>query len=226
MALKTEESCLRCHAKQGYKKGDIRGGISVSFPVHFQSYSAIIGSHLFLILAGVALIIGFGNRIVKLTEQLRKQTYVDGLTQIANRKFFDICLHREWQRCRRLKTPLSVIMCDIDNFKLFNDTYGHQAGDVCLQKIADALSQMTKRPTDMVARYGGEEFVAVLPDTSVEGGKVIAEIMQAAVEKLNIPHSTSSSGTYVTASFGVATMGKKLLQEADLIQQADKALYE
>ncbi len=98
------------------------------------------------------------------------------------------------------------------------DTYGHQAGDECLKKVANALSQMTKRPTDMVARYGGEEFIAVLPDTPADGGRVIAEMMQAALEKLRIPHSTSKSGNYITASFGVATMEEKLFQEEELIQ--------
>ncbi len=223
--LITEKSCLQCHKEQGYKEGDIRGGISVMFPVLPHSYSAIINSHLFLMLGGVALIIGFGNQIVKLTEQLKRQSHIDGLTQIANRKYFDICLHREWLRCRRLHAPISLIMCDIDHFKLYNDTYGHQAGDECLKRIADALNQMTKRPTDMVARYGGEEFIAILPETPADGGRAIAELMQAAIEKLQIHHPTSKSGNYVTLSFGVVTMDEQLLQETELIQKADKALY-
>ena len=223
--LMTESGCLQCHAKQGYKEGDIRGGISVSFPIRPYSYYAIVISHLIILTAGLVLIFFFGNKIILLTEQLKKQSNVDGLTQIANRKYFDITLHREWLRSRRLNAPLSLILCDIDHFKLYNDTYGHQKGDECLRIVAKTLKQIVNRSTDMVARYGGEEFVAILPDTPADGGRVIAELMQAAIRELQLPHATSKSGKYITVSFGIATMHENLLQEEELVNLADKALY-
>lgn len=223
--LITDKSCLQCHATQGYQEGDIRGGISVSFPVQPRTNGTLIISHLLLMLGGLVLIIGFGKKIIDLTNLLRRQSHVDGLTQVANRKYFDISLQREWLRCRRLNAPLSLVMCDIDYFKLYNDTYGHQAGDECLRKVARTLDRVINRPTDMLARYGGEEFAVILPDTSVDGAVVVAEMMQAAVEKKKILHSASKTGSYVTVSFGVTTMEEQFLTKEELIQQADRALY-
>lgn len=223
--LVTTTACLQCHAKQGYREGDIRGGMSITFPVHRKDTTALILSHLFLLCAGMFLIAGFGKKIIQLTESLKKQSYVDGLTQIANRKYFDETLHREWLRCRRMKTPLSLIMVDIDHFKLYNDTYGHQAGDSCLQRVAEALATAISRPADLVARYGGEEFVVVLPETASEGGKVIAELLQAVVENLHIPHSASTTSGYVTISLGVATTTSRVITKKELIEYADRALY-
>jgi len=223
--LVTTTACLQCHAKQGYREGDIRGGISITFPVHKKDTSALIFSHLFILCAGIIFIAGFGRRIIQLTERLKKQSYVDGLTQIANRKYFDETLHKEWLRCRRMKTSLSLIMVDIDHFKLYNDTYGHQAGDSCLQRVAQALETAISRPADLLARYGGEEFVVVLPETSSEGGKVVAELLQATVENLHIPHSASTTAGYVTISLGVATTTSRVIPKKELIEYADKALY-
>jgi len=223
--LITDKSCLKCHQKQGYQVGDIRGGVSVTFPIHTKKTNALIISHLLLLSAGILLIAGFGERIVRLTERLKKQSHIDGLTEIANRKYFDENLHREWLRSRRMKTPLSLIMFDLDHFKSYNDTYGHQAGDRCLKEIAQALSHSVNRPADMVARYGGEEFVVILPDTPSEGAITIAEIMQTVIEKLHIEHNASLTADYVTISQGVATMTSQLLTEKDLIEAADKALY-
>lgn len=224
--LVTKNSCLRCHAKQGYKEGDIRGGVSVTFPVTKENVGPLIVTHLFMLSVGVLILAGFGNRIIKLTESLKKQSNVDGLTQIANRRFFDETLHREWLRSRRLKSPLSLIMCDIDHFKLFNDTYGHQTGDTCLKKVAQALHDAAKRPEDLVARYGGEEFVIILPETPADGAKVVAEQMREAVESLKINHSASESAEYVTISLGVATRTlTQISTENKLIKNADKALY-
>lgn len=188
---------------------------------------ALIVSHLFMLCAGVLVVTGFGNRIVKLTENLKQQSNIDGLTQIANRRFFDETFHREWLRSRRLQSPLSLIMCDIDHFKLYNDAYGHQAGDTCLKKVAQALSGATKRPKDLAARYGGEEFVIILPETPPEGATVVAEQVREAVESLRIRHSSSKVAEHVTISLGVATT-RTLTQvsaENELIESADKALY-
>lgn len=225
-SLVTSKSCLQCHEKQGYKEGDIRGGVSVTFPITQKNTGALIVSHLFMLCAGVLVLAGFGNRIVNLTESLRKQSNVDGLTQIANRRFFDETFHREWLRSRRLKSPMSLIMCDIDYFKLYNDTYGHQSGDRCLKKVAQVLQNVVKRSTDLAARYGGEEFVIILPETASEGATVVAEQVREAVESLRIEHSSSDIAEYVTISLGVATRTPtQVSAESKLIESADKALY-
>ncbi len=224
--LVTNKSCLQCHAKQGYKEGEIRGGVSVSFPITQKKNGALIASHFFMLCTGVLVLAGFGNRIVNLTEALKKQSNIDGLTQIANRRFFDETLHREWLRSRRLRSPLSLIMCDIDYFKLYNDTYGHQSGDRCLKKVAQALQDAAKRPEDLVARYGGEEFVIILPETPSEGATVVAEQVREAVESLKIKHSSSGIAEYVTISLGIATRTlTQVSAENELIESADKALY-
>jgi diguanylate cyclase (GGDEF)-like protein len=224
--LITKKACLKCHEKQGYREGDIRGGVSVTFPINKKKTNALIISHLFILCSGVLLIAGFGNRLVRLTKTLEKQSNIDGLTQIANRKYFDETLHREWLRSRRMKTSLSLIMCDIDHFKLYNDTYGHQDGDSCLKRVAQVLHDTVNRPADLVARYGGEEFVVILPETSDEGARVIAELMQAAVENLKVPHSASKTADCLTISLGVSTMApSEVLAERELVGHADKALY-
>ena len=164
----------------------------------------------------------------ELNEHLEKLSSLDGLTGIPNRRLFDDIYETEWKRAQRNGTPLSVIMMDIDYFKLFNDTYGHAEGDKCLQKIASALSSEAKRSMEIVARYGGEEFVAVLPGSDIKGGKIVADNMQRAVEDLNIPHLESKISNYVTISLGLAVSqslvrGKDTPQ--DLLHRADNMLY-
>ena len=121
---------------------------------------------------------------------------------------------------------LSLIFCDVDDFKAFNDTYGHQTGDNCLRSVARVLSSEIKRPADLAARYGGEEFAVILPNTSAEGAFHQAESFRSAIETLLMPHAGSSTGDYVTVSFGVATFvpGDDAAPE-DLIAKADEALY-
>ncbi|MEA5449735.1 diguanylate cyclase, partial [Leptolyngbya sp. CCNP1308] len=114
------------------------------------------------------------QHIQTVNRQLEHLATHDGLTQLANRRSFDINLQQEWNRLLRVQAPLSLILCDIDYFKPYNDTYGHPAGDVCLQQVAQALEQVAQRPADLVARYGGEEFVLVLPDTDQAGAEAIA----------------------------------------------------
>ena len=137
-------------------------------------------------------------------QKLEKLAVIDGLTGIANRRKFDDYIQSEWLRLAREKAPLSLIMCDIDHFKLYNDTYGHQAGDRCLQKIAQAINKVVKRPADLGARYGGEELAVILPNTTPEGAKKLAHQIRLQVQSLHIPHIASPVDLYVTLSLGVA----------------------
>jgi diguanylate cyclase (GGDEF)-like protein/PAS domain S-box-containing protein len=167
------------------------------------------------------------QRLTAANLELQRISQQDGLTGIANRRYFDEYLAREWRRASRSVQTLALIMADVDHFKAYNDYYGHQAGDDCLYEIACVLSAEVRRPADLLARYGGEELVAVLPDTSLEGALLIAENMRLAVATLAIPHAKSPTAPYVTLSLGVAVLVAlpdtlpKLLIEA-----ADKALYQ
>jgi len=158
--------------------------------------------------------------------ELHQLARLDGLTQIANRRQFDDYLTQEWWRYVRSKLPLSLILCDIDHFKWYNDIYGHQSGDDCLKQVAQKIRHVVRRTTDLVARYGGEEFAVILPDTNMDGAINVARDIQKAVYDLQIPHSRSESG-YVTLSLGVACLipGSRQSSE-ELIAAADRALYE
>jgi len=158
--------------------------------------------------------------------QLEHLATHDGLTQLANRRSFDIHLQQEWSRLLRDQAPLSLILCDIDYFKPYNDTYGHPAGDVCLQQVAQALEQVAQRPADLVARYGGEEFTIVLPDTDLAGAEAIARAIQQALAELGLYHGASPLGQHITLSLGIASLIPTTGQKAQtLIDQADAALY-
>ncbi len=151
--------------------------------------------------------------------------YTDALTRIANRRRFDDALGEEWKRAARAQQPLTLVMIDVDFFKVFNDTYGHQAGDRCLQSVARALRGCVSRPGDLIARYGGEEFVALLPSTPLSGGIVLAEAFRTAVAREAMPHAGSSLGT-VSLSIGVASVAPGSGGDPQaLIQHADAALY-
>ena len=160
-------------------------------------------------------------------QKLKQIASIDALTDIANRRQFEQVLDLEWQRLARENQPLSLIMCDIDNFKLYNDTYGHPAGDNCLKKVARALQQSTKRAGDLVARYGGEEFVLILPNTYSFGAFKIAQDIQKRIEEMKIINTKSSVSKYVTLSLGIATKIPHFHHNPiDLIAAADRALYE
>jgi len=153
---------------------------------------------------------------------------IDGLTQIANRRRFDECLSHEWARHRRAQQPISVLICDVDHFKLFNDTYGHQAGDDCLRAVANAMSQCVRRNGDMVARYGGEEFAMVLPETDLQGAVQVANRVRSALELAALPHAASPVCGTVTLSIGVACRIPEPRGAADpqeLVEEADRFLY-
>ncbi|MCK5312676.1 MAG: PleD family two-component system response regulator [Desulfobacteraceae bacterium] len=151
---------------------------------------------------------------------------LDGLTGIPNRRKFDDYLNIEWKRAVRDSYPLSLIMIDIDYFKLFNDNYGHGTGDECLKKVANDLSMTARRPADFVARYGGEEFASVLPNTTIENAIEFAELLRLNIEKLNIPHDFSPTYNKVTISLGCASTTPTIKKSYDLlIRSADNALY-
>lgn len=151
----------------------------------------------------------------------------DGLTGINNRRHFDEYLENEWNRSARTATHLSLILCDIDFYKAYNDTYGHLAGDDCLKKIAHVLEHYARRAGDMAARYGGEEFVIFLPDTTLSKAKHIAEEIRLAVEDLQILHKSSGVNDHVTVSLGVATLiPTRHNKPNSLINLADQAMYE
>jgi diguanylate cyclase (GGDEF)-like protein len=159
-------------------------------------------------------------------ESLRARSYVDGLTGIANRRYFDVALNRELRRAQRLDGELSLLMMDIDSFKAYNDHFGHQQGDTCLSTVAQALAGMLKRPADVSARYGGEEFAAILPDTSSDQARALANAIRAQVASLAIAHAPAATWPHVTLSIGVASFNKDRLNETStLIEAADKALY-
>lgn len=157
--------------------------------------------------------------------QLEYQSQVDGLTGIHNRRFFDTNLKREFMRSRRNKSPLSIIICDLDFFKAYNDIFGHVAGDKCLQLTAETMTGLLKRPGDIVARIGGEEFGIILPDTSREGAITIAELTRAKIEDAKIPHTGNKVSKFVTISIGVCTYNGEEMNMEDLYKLADKALY-
>ena len=159
-------------------------------------------------------------------DELKRLSNQDGLTGVANRRFFDGFLARLWRQAGGNSAQLSLLLADIDNFKYYNDTYGHQLGDECLRKVAKILQEQVGRESDLVARYGGEEFVVILPFTGAGGAAIVAEKIRGAVENAGIEHKTSVHGI-VTISLGVATM---LIQSEGkpekLIEWADKALYQ
>lgn len=152
---------------------------------------------------------------------------LDPLTEITNRRRLDQLLELNWRNSLRDEKPISMIMIDIDNFKAYNDNYGHLKGDECLVKVARSFETILRRPLDFTARYGGEEFAVVLPNTDMEGAVMIGERIRSNVEKLSIPHHYSKVAPHVTISLGVATMIPNIGGSVtDLIEYADRALYQ
>jgi diguanylate cyclase (GGDEF)-like protein/PAS domain S-box-containing protein len=159
-------------------------------------------------------------------EQLKFIASMDGLTGIANRRHFDTTLDLEWRRAMRSVSPVSLIMIDIDFYKNYNDSYGHLAGDSCLQKIAHTIRDSLRRAGNFAARYGGEEFTVILPDTNAKEAYVFAESLREKIENLNIEHKDSIVGSNVTVSLGVSSLiPDKNRTRDELISLADKALY-
>jgi two-component system, cell cycle response regulator len=159
--------------------------------------------------------------------RLTYEANIDSLTQIANRRRFDEYITQEWSRCDREREHLSVLLCDVDYFKAYNDTYGHQAGDSCLYEVAKGIERAVKRPADIAFRYGGEEFAVILPHTNGEGAIKVAEEIQEQIQNLNLIHATSKIGNTVTLSVGVASIVPNTQTSShNLISTADSALYD
>lgn len=159
-------------------------------------------------------------------QELERSLYTDHLTKVANRKGFDDRFELEWRRMARHQRPLSLIMCDVDYFKKYNDLYGHQAGDACLANVASVLRRCVGRAGDLVARYGGEEFAIILPCTNIHGALAVANFACNLLRRAGLPHQSSDTG-FVTVSFGIAcAIPEKFLNSKELIESADKALYQ
>lgn len=236
--LMTEEACLPCHGHQGYKKGDVRGGISIKLPMtlfqaatHKQIALLGVGHGIVWLLGMTGLYIGYRGLLRRTKERdqaeqelkrvnaiLEAQAATDSLTGICNRRRFLELIHVELLEAKRYGMPLALIFFDIDHFKAINDTYGHAAGDEVLQELTRIISGMI-RHTDIFARFGGEEFIILVQNNDVKSARDMAEKMRSQLAHSNFP----KVGT-VTCSFGVAQYYPNDTVET-LITRADDAMY-
>lgn len=219
----TEKSCLKCHEQQGYKIGDIRGGISIAVPLspfykdELKLRNIIIFTHFllwFLVSGSLFTFTNISAKNAEAYEQTKDMSLHDHLTGLANRRLMEIEFDIFFAKAKRYNNKLSVIMLDIDNFKNFNDTYGHKAGDNALTIIAEII-EMEIRETDLAIRYGGEEFLILLPQTGLTETIEAAERIKKAV----------NLQTKYTISLGISTYNKDTQQKEDIIKKADDALY-
>ncbi len=226
--LKVKPVCLQCHNQQKYKEGDIMGGIRVILPYARHPFlDPLLFAHIGITLMGLLGILVAGIRLSRAYAIIQRQAIFDALTGIPNRLNFAEHIIKEFSRSSRTKESLAVIMCDIDHFKAYNDTYGHNSGDKCLQKVAQTIKNSLVRPGDFCARYGGEEFVVILADTSYKGAIHVAERIRFNIIKLQITHEKSLPLQFVTLSLGIATSSDQPLHSyEDLLKNADTALYE
>jgi diguanylate cyclase (GGDEF)-like protein len=233
--LRVEESCLACHGRQGYQVGDVRGGISVAFPIDgaeagkararrvtFLLFLATLGA---LVAAVWKLVAGLQRRLAIAEERIRDMAMTDELTGLRNRRHILHRLAEEVSRSRRTGRPLSLFMLDVDHFKRVNDQHGHDAGDAVLRSVA-AMVVRALRTVDLVARYGGEEFLVLLPETDSAGAALIAERIRSWIETMRVDLRGQEIG--VTASIGAATLDPADSGTGDeelLVKRADAALY-
>ncbi|TVO58189.1 diguanylate cyclase domain-containing protein [Denitromonas halophila] len=163
----------------------------------------------------------------RLRDHWQRLSTVDALTQVANRRCFDEALETAWRTAMRQKQPLALIMVDVDHFKAYNDHHGHSAGDDCLKRVAQALSQEVKRAGDLLARFGGEEFVCLMPDVDLHGAETVGRRMCAAVSEMSLPHEHPSVRAAVSISVGLAVLHPNGSQSPnDLVVEADRRLYD
>ncbi len=194
---------------------EVRG---LKLPWHREQYKDLA--------ARIVNICGMALENARHYQQIKDLSEKDGLTGIANRRYLEDHLENEWRRMKRVNKPLTLLMCDIDYFKNYNDYYGHQAGDDCLKAFAQILKENCRRPGDLAARYGGEEFILVLPETDLQGGRQQAEKICSAIEALAIEHKTSKTSDYVTVSIGLASAVPSAESRVDeLLALADQMLY-
>jgi two-component system cell cycle response regulator len=166
------------------------------------------------------------DQLQEANHKLELLSNLDGLTQIPNRRCFNSYLLLHWQYHQREQKPIALILIDIDYFKFYNDSYGHQSGDDCLIRVAEVIARIPQRGIDLVARYGGEEFAVILPNTNSEGALVVAESIRNAITILNIPHQSSTVSDRITLSLGITSLIPGSDQNPEiLINSADKALY-
>jgi len=188
---------------------------------------ATMSRHCLVQITDVSMAVEREKQLREKTQELESQSFTDGLTGIANRRYFDSYMEDEFRRAKRAVTPLSLIMLDVDYFKNYNDNYGHQKGDQTLIQVAAALGSVINRSGDLLARYGGEEFAAILSNTNADGAHRMAEEMRAIVEAQAIEHGYSKVAKCITISLGVATMLPTLdSSTTSLIDSADRALYQ
>lgn len=232
-----EPACMACHAMQGYKIGDVRGGISVIFEItdveerlKWNRY-VIWGLSLAISIVLIAIIYSFIRKVKRLLDaahaKISEMANTDELTRLHNRRYFMQRFELEFNRAKRYGHPLACVMLDIDFFKRVNDVYGHQAGDIVLKSMASIMNAIV-RNTDVLARYGGEEFIMLLPETSPEGTQVLTEKLRAMIEQT--PFTLQDGKVLqVTISIGVAHFSANQLKTMEdphhLIKLADEALY-
>jgi diguanylate cyclase (GGDEF)-like protein len=193
--------------------------VGLELPQHKEQYKKLA--------ARIVNICGLALENARHYRMIQDLSNTDGLTGIANRRLLEEHLKQEWRRMKRDQSSLALVMADIDNFKKYNDLYGHQAGDDCLKAVARVLDQHCRRPGDLAARYGGEEFMLVLPATDLDGATDIVDRISLALKELEIKHEASDSSQFVTASFGIAgAIPDTSFKVEDLVAAADKALYD
>ncbi|MGZ4959174.1 MAG: diguanylate cyclase domain-containing protein [Methylomonas sp.] len=235
--LRINDECLKCHEQRGVKSGDNYGGLSISIPA--SSIDTFVSArlhqlgltHVFIAVAGLMVLMGAFLAHQKMTRRLAKAkrhlqlAYMDVLTQLPNRRYYDFFVNREWKRAKRQGYPLSMIMIDIDFFKIYNDRMGHIQGDNCLQNVAKTMRRYFRRAGDLIARYGGEEF-CVVAACDAEQITQLAEILRKSVEDMQMPHPGSKISSFVTISLGTATVvPDDTLEFEELLRRADQSLY-
>ncbi len=233
--LEAEESCLQCHAEQGYKVGDILGGISVSFSVSKIERAMRINLIVILVLALVigasllAIILYFFNilrrKLIRIQEELRKAAITDALTNLHNRRYVLSRFEEEFVKAKRLDGQLCCSILDIDDFKTINDSYGHLVGDAVIREIGNILRESI-RLYDVTGRYGGEEFIILFPGIGIENAFVICDRIRMQIEK-RVAQAVPEIhfGTSVTVSFGISANMHSDARIEDMLQRADEALY-
>ncbi|MGB3311417.1 MAG: diguanylate cyclase [Nodosilinea sp.] len=212
-----------------YQQGRLWGGLVVQSTSATHNWASQEVETLTLVVQQLEISIQHAElhqRLSEANQELKRISNTDGLTQIANRRCLDHQLAQEWRRLQRERQPLALILCDIDYFKQFNDTFGHPSGDCCLVAVAQALRSCLKRPADFVARYGGEEFVVLLPNTELAGAVEVVEQIQDAIAALQIAHSYPTSTSQITLSFGLhVVVPHPCVHSSEAMIQTDQALY-